>query len=255
MAIPDADIHPEATGVAKTTVDAHSKPEKLIFYSGWFCPFAQRVWIALNEKKIPYQYREENPYHKEERFLKISPKGLVPALEYEGDAVSESLVILEFLEEAYLDYKPLLPKDPIQRSKIRLSIDHISKSIIPAYFRLLQGQDQSSQDAARIELTEAFKKFANGIKGPFWAGTDLTLADISIIPWISRLYVLEENREFDRSAVGENFTAYADRVLSLPSVKATQSEKQHYNKIYSRYLRNEAQSEAAKATRANRVIP
>lgn len=45
-----------------------------------FQPFVQRVWIALEEKGIPYEYKEVNPYKKEPHFLKINPKGLVPAL-------------------------------------------------------------------------------------------------------------------------------------------------------------------------------
>jgi glutathione S-transferase len=31
----------------------------------WFCPFVQRAWIALEEGKVPYQYKEVNPYKKE----------------------------------------------------------------------------------------------------------------------------------------------------------------------------------------------
>ena len=34
-----------------------------------FCPFVQRTWIALEEKGIPYQYKEVNPYKKEKHFL------------------------------------------------------------------------------------------------------------------------------------------------------------------------------------------
>ena len=93
--MPDADIYPTATGKALDTVNQHQKEEDLIFYSGWFCrrcsatsyktltdkvqtAFVQRVWIALQERGIKYQYREENPYHKDQEFLEVSPKGLVP---------------------------------------------------------------------------------------------------------------------------------------------------------------------------------
>jgi glutathione S-transferase len=103
MAIPDADIHPTATGHALKTVEAHQDPAAVVLYSGeqlvdhisngmipiganlgWFCPFVQRVWLALEEKGISYrksrsgrsfledtyrtiqfvEYKEENPYHK-----------------------------------------------------------------------------------------------------------------------------------------------------------------------------------------------
>ena len=66
MGIPDEHIYPHATGHAAKTVAAHQDPQEVIFYSGWFCPFVQRSWITLEEKGIPYQYKEVNPYKKEE---------------------------------------------------------------------------------------------------------------------------------------------------------------------------------------------
>lgn len=70
---PDADLYPEATGLASATVKAHSAEHSLKLYSGWFCPFVQRAWITLEEKGIQYQYIEVNPYHKPEVFLSPLP--------------------------------------------------------------------------------------------------------------------------------------------------------------------------------------
>jgi glutathione S-transferase len=71
-------IHPVATGPAAEVVAQHEAPQSLEFYSGsessrlyailigsWFCPFVQRAWIALEEGKLPYHYKEVNPYKKE----------------------------------------------------------------------------------------------------------------------------------------------------------------------------------------------
>lgn len=84
---------------------------------------------------------EENPYHKDEEFLKISPKGLVPAVKYQGKPINESQVILEFIEDgapvdrrigisslilitAYPDHKPnLRPSDPWELAQMRLAVD------------------------------------------------------------------------------------------------------------------------------------
>jgi len=55
---PDSDLYPQATGPAWKIVEAHQKEEPLKLYSGWFCPFVQRVWAVLEEKGIPYQYIE-----------------------------------------------------------------------------------------------------------------------------------------------------------------------------------------------------
>lgn len=50
-------------------------------------------------------------------------------------------------------------------------------------------------------------------------------------------------------------TEWCKRVISLPSVEATVSEEDKYEHVYGRYLRNEAQSEVAKATRSGAVLP
>jgi len=250
-----AEIHPEATGNAKEIVKQHQSPQELILYSGWFCPFVQRVWIALEEKGIPYQYMEENPYHKDAEFLKISPKGLVPALAYKGQPVHESLVILEFLEEQYPETKPLLPKDAYDRAQVRLAIDLTSKSFVPQFFKLLQAQDADGQAKAREALYLTCQKYGDQVTGPFWGGSEISLADVALIPWAGRLYVVVEHREFDLSKTNPKFEAWVKHVLEVPSFKKTLSEKQHYSQIYARYLNNTAQSEAAKATRSGGVIP
>jgi glutathione S-transferase len=122
-------------------------------------------------------------------------------------------------------------------------------------------------------LYEAFAKFGEQVKGPFWGGSELTHADLALAPWAARLAVLEEHRGFDikqtnakfeglwhvvnlvRKQFSTSVAEWAKNIQALPSFQRTVSEKQYYEKIYMRYLRNEAQSEAAKATRAGTVIP
>lgn len=66
---PDSEVYPKATGPAARIVAEHLADAPITLYSGWFCPFVQRVWITLEEKKIPYKYVEINPYHKDPRFV------------------------------------------------------------------------------------------------------------------------------------------------------------------------------------------
>ncbi|KAF8607774.1 glutathione-S-transferase [Ceratobasidium sp. AG-I] len=258
MANVDTSIYPHATGNALTTVQTHSKGDvdstDLVFYSGWFCPFVQRAWIALEEKGIPYLYQEENPYKKDDKFLEKFPKGLVPGVLHKGKPIGESLVILEFLEDAYPDV-PLLPTDPYTRAQVRYAVDGVTKSILPPFYRLLQAQETEKQDEARQDLYKGLQTFAKGIQGPFWTGDQLTHADIALLPFIVRLPILEKHRDFKRAEVGHGFEAYAERVVSLPSVQRTLSEPQKYEEVYGRYLRNETQSEVAKSTRAGRMLP
>jgi len=255
MSLPDEHIHPYATGPAAKTVDAHQEPQELVFYSGWFCPFNQRSWVALEEKGIPYQYKEVNPYKKEKHFLDINPKGLVPAIEFKSKALYESLIIGEFLEDNYPNTPHLLPSDPYDRARARLWIDHISKSFIPAFFRLLQSQEKEKQNEAKEELYQAAKNISKEVKGPFFLGEKFSLVDIAIAGWVVRDYIVEEHRGYSREKAGQEWVKWANEIEKRDSVIRTLSDREHYTEIYGRYLRDEAQSEAAKATRGGKVIP
>ncbi|KAG6885002.1 hypothetical protein C0993_006653 [Termitomyces sp. T159_Od127] len=243
MTIPDVNIFPHATGRAAELVAKHQEPQDFVFYSGWvsdclvfgsvsrfnsgnlqFCPFVQRVWIALEEKGVEYQYREVNPYKKEKHFLvDINPKGLVPAVEYKGKAIYESLVICEFLEDLYPTQRPLLPTEPLMRAIVRIWIDFVSKSIVPAFQRLLQAQDAEKQAGLREEYFEALRKYAKEVKGPYFLGEYFSLVDVAVAPWITRDYVLEEHRGFKREDVNEVWVKYASAIEKRQSIVQTQS--------------------------------
>ncbi|KAM0747047.1 glutathione-S-transferase [Meredithblackwellia eburnea MCA 4105] len=252
MPMPDAQIHPHATGKALEIVKTHEKAQDLIFYSGWFCPFNQRVWVALEEKGIDYQYHEINPYHKEKEFLAINPKGLVPAVKHHGVALYESMVLLEYLEEEFPDTKHLFPETPKERALARIQCDYIAKKILPTYFKLIQMQDQKVQDEARGELVDSLKEVADKVKGPFFSGNEFGVVDLAIAPFFMRFYIIEEHRGFRSSHVGDKFTAWFKACTSRQSMIETTSDKEHYEEIYGRYLANEAQSEMGKSTRGEK---
>jgi len=53
-------------------------------YKSWFCPYAQRAWIALLAKGVDFEEVEHDPYNKSEDWLKISPRGLIPVIVHNG---------------------------------------------------------------------------------------------------------------------------------------------------------------------------
>ncbi|RPD57744.1 glutathione S-transferase C-terminal-like protein [Lentinus tigrinus ALCF2SS1-7] len=253
MGSSDEQIYPHATGNAAKTVEKHQEPQELVFYAGWFCPYVQRSWITLEEKGIPYQYKEVNPYKKEKHFLDINPKGLVPAIEYKGKAMYESLILCEFFEDAFPQYSPhILPSDPFDRAYVRLWTAHVDKQIVPGFMRTVMAQEADKQQASLEEFYKAIRTLCEKVKGPYFFGEEFTLVDIALAPWVLRDYILKENRGYDRDAVGNGWKEYAAKLETRASVLQTQSDKEHYAEIYARYLRDEAQSEAAKAIRAGR---
>lgn len=82
-------------------------------------PFCRKVRLALAEKKLDFALEPERAWEKREEFLALNPAGRVPVLvEENGSAICDSLVIAEYLEEAYPDI-PLLPKTPLERAEAR----------------------------------------------------------------------------------------------------------------------------------------
>lgn len=210
----------------------------------------------MEERGIPYQYREVNPYKKEKAFLEVNPRGLVPAVKYRGKALYESLVLLEFLDDAYPSHSPrLLPSDPVDRAVARIWIDHFSKKYLPAVQRLTQLQEKEQQDNSREALYKAQKELAEQVKGPYFFGEQFSIVDVVVAPWVERDWVITEKRGYDRGAAGEAWVNYARVLSERPSVRRTNSLREHLLPIYGRYLRNEAQSEVAKAIREGRVMP
>lgn len=186
----------------------------------------QRVWIALEERGIPYQYKEVNPYKKEQHFLNINPRGLVPAVEFNGKALYESIILLEFLEDAYPSNAPRLrPADPTERALARIWMDHINKVIIPAWLRLLLAQpgEGDKLNAARQELYVALRKLSKEVKGPYFAGEQFTLVDVTVAPWIAQDFIITEHRGYEREAVGEGWLQYAESLSQRPSLLNTTS--------------------------------
>tara|TARA_Y100000589_G_scaffold319658_1_gene348507 strand:+ start:278 stop:1507 length:1230 start_codon:yes stop_codon:yes gene_type:complete len=82
------------------------KDAKLIFYRdrhAW-CPYCQKIWLWLEQKKIPYRVKKINMYcygKKENWFLNKVGSGKLPAIELDGQVVTESDDILYFLERVY----------------------------------------------------------------------------------------------------------------------------------------------------------
>ncbi|VAI37630.1 unnamed protein product [Triticum turgidum subsp. durum] len=82
----------------------------LVLLDFWVSPFGQRVRIALAEKGLPYEYVEEDLMAgKSDRLLRSNPvHKKIPVLLHDGRPVNESLIILQYLEDAFPDAPALL---------------------------------------------------------------------------------------------------------------------------------------------------
>ena len=72
-------------------------------HAGW-CPYCQKLWMMLEEKRIPYRVERINMRSYGEKpawFLKKVPSGLLPVVELDGEIITESLVIMQILEQTF----------------------------------------------------------------------------------------------------------------------------------------------------------
>lgn len=154
----------------------------------------------------------------------INPKGLVPVVEHHNHALNESTVIGEFFEDAFPSHTPhLLPSDAHKRAHVRIWIDHISKNVVPAFFRLVAAQEPEKQKAGLEEVYAALKPLAEQIKGPYFLGEEFSLLDITIAPFVARDYLIADYRGFERGQVSAKWQEYADHVEKRESVVQTMS--------------------------------
>jgi glutathione S-transferase len=90
-----------------------------ILYHLPLSPYARKVRLALNEKRIPFELRVERVWERRDEFMDMNPAGTVPVLtEENGLVLADSYAICEYLDEAYPEH-PLLGRTLGERAEVR----------------------------------------------------------------------------------------------------------------------------------------
>jgi maleylpyruvate isomerase len=161
---------------------------------------AFRVRIALNLKGIGY---EQVPYHlqrgeqRSPAMLALNPQGMVPALEIDGNVLTQSMGIVEYLDETRPS-PPLLPGDAAGRARVRALAQVIGCDIHPidnlrvlTYLRQKLGQPEPEVAAwfnhwvaAGFDALETMLSVSAGT-GTYCHGETPGLADICLVPQVA----------------------------------------------------------------------
>jgi len=159
---------------------------------------AYRVRIALNLKglsseMITIHLQKQGGLNKRPEYRAVNPQMRVPALQLDsGDVLIQSLAIIEYLDEVY-SKPPLLPRDPLERAKVRALAQMIACDIHPLnntsplrYLKHQLGQDQAKIDAWYHHwILEGFEPLETMLRpGPYAFGGEVTLADICLVPQV-----------------------------------------------------------------------
>ncbi len=128
--------------------------------------YYNKVKIALLEKGVPFE-EEHCLVSQEPALLQRSPMGKVPFLDLgNGQTLTESQVILEYLEDAYPD-KPLYPRDPLARARCRELIAHLELHIELQARRLYRAAffggtvSDETKEQVKAELDKGVRSFMN----------------------------------------------------------------------------------------------
>ena len=164
---------------------------KPTLYSFFRSSCSWRIRIALALKNIEYECKTINLLknkQKSEEFLAINPMGEVPVLVHNGNKLSQSPAILEYLDEVYPNYTLLPNGDPVKSCKIRnialLVAADIQPLQNPPVFEYLEGNGKNFATWAVTNGLEAVEKELLETSGRYTCGNEITLADIYLAPQV-----------------------------------------------------------------------
>ena len=167
--------------------------------------YHNKVLIALLDKGVPYEEDCTVKPSQAPEYLALSPMGKVPYAQIDGTRICESEVILEYLEDAY-PQKPLLPRDPLARAKVRELVTVIELHLELVARRLYGGvffggtNSEGTRQSAEKDLAKGVRAFKALVKfDPWIAGPEFTLADCAAavhLPLVSLSTKLAYGRDF-----------------------------------------------------------
>ncbi|MEE2661808.1 MAG: glutathione S-transferase family protein [Pseudomonadota bacterium] len=200
-------------------------------YHFWSSVCSVRPRMALEEKGIEWKSCYIDLFNFDQmtpEYLAINPDGVVPTLVHNGEVICESMVIIEYIDDAF-DGPSLKPDDPLQTARMRefmtLCENKFPAIVLPTYVKYILpkllnrwGTDELQKQATRRPTEFMRRVHGDGVNGeinnsdiekchvdiqivldrmeamlsagPWLAGERLSLAEITVAPYMFRLLAL-----------------------------------------------------------------
>ncbi|XP_020887103.1 LOW QUALITY PROTEIN: glutathione S-transferase U7 [Arabidopsis lyrata subsp. lyrata] len=155
-----------------------SESEEVKLLGMWASPFSRRIEIALTLKGVSYEFSEEDITNKSSLLLQLNPVyKMIPVLVHNGKPISESLVILEYIDETWRD-NPILPQDPYEKAMARFWAKFVDEQIYVTAMKVV-GKIGEERDAV-VEATRDLLMFLEKelVGKDFFGGRSLGFVDI-----------------------------------------------------------------------------
>ena len=153
-----------------------------------WCPYCQKVWLWLEEKRVPYRIAKVTMFcygQKEDWYKRIVPSGMLPAAEIDGRIVTESDVILEKLEAAFGPLgEPLAVIMPQRRLERQLFGAWCEWLCYPSS----SAAEEATKQRAFEEVLARMEKELGATPGPWIRGGEQpSTADLVFVPYVERM--------------------------------------------------------------------
>ncbi|CAM0904662.1 unnamed protein product [Alopecurus aequalis] len=200
----------------------------------WASPFVTRVKLALSFKGLSFKDVEEDLGNKSELLLSSNPvHKKVPVLLHSGKPICESVVIVQYIDEAFAGTGPsFLSSDPHERAVARFWATYIDDKLVAPWRQSFRGKTEEEKSEgikhtfAAVETLEGALRDCSKGEG-YFGGESVGLVDLSLgslLSWLKATEVISGAKIFDPiktpllAAWVERFTELDGAKAALPDV-------------------------------------
>jgi glutathione S-transferase len=194
-----------------------------LYFSPGACSMASH--IALEEtgaKYEPHPVQLSKGEQKTEAYLKINPRGRVPALRVDDQVLTENLAILTYIAKRFPEAK-LLPSDPLQEARCLSNMAFFSSTVHTTFAHIMRPERYSKDEAAHANIKDVGRETFHGylreidsmLAGKNWVmGDQYTVCD----PYALVFYWWGTRIELPTGELAA-YTAHKNRMLQRPAVR------------------------------------
>lgn len=195
--------------------------------SSW-CPYCQKVWMQLEEKRIPYRVERINMrcYGSKPAWFERDAGGLLPVVELDGRLITDSVSIMLALEREFGGDRSLLPPGGVDDIRDLMGLERQLGSAWLGWLRAPPGVGGGARSTFEGQLSRV-DGFLRSTAGGFFLGEELSLVDLLFCSFLERaeasLLYYKGFRVRDAEAY-PGVAAWFDAMESRASFRASQSD-------------------------------
>ena len=194
-----------------------------------WCPYCQKIWLWLEEKRVPYRIEKVTMFcygEKESWYKRIVPSGMLPALGLHGRIITESDDILMALEREFGTLGPGMTDAQV------VPLRRMERQLFRAWCQWLCYPSRSFKDEMKNqEMFESMAKIvddtlgATSQDGPYFLGSELCTADVIFTPYIERMAAsLYYYKGYDIKQQNVNISHWFEAMETRSTYLGTQSD-------------------------------